>query len=166
MPSYKLAEVPLPSALRDRNIAARAADIKPPATPVALKGLLVIKSFPLAISCHTHVFDLRCTKLFTVVYCYKTLLLMSYMDEVFINEHAFKHGVSQKDIEYAWENFYKKQYRGAPHEGEIVLIGPDTKGRPIQVVAAERLNGTVIYHAMRPPTRNVLMELGLKGRRA
>ena len=90
----------------------------------------------------------------------------SDIDEVFINEHAFKHGVSQRDIEYVWENFQKNQHSGAPHEGEIVVIGSDTRGRPMRVVAAQRHNGTVIYHAMRPPTRNDLMELGLKRRRA
>ena len=87
------------------------------------------------------------------------------MADTFIAEHAFKHGISQEDIEHAWENFHKKQYRGAPHEGEVVVIGPDRKRRPIQIVAAERVFGTIIYHAMRPPTKNVLMELGLEGRR-
>lgn len=88
------------------------------------------------------------------------------MDEIIIDEHAFKHGISQADIEFAWEHFHRRQYRGAPHEGEIVLVGPDTKGRPIQIVAAERSFGTIIFHAMRPPTRNVLRELGLERRRA
>lgn len=86
------------------------------------------------------------------------------MDEVIISEHAFKHGISQKDIEYAWEHFHRKQFRGAPNEGEIVLIGPDRQGRPMQIVAAERDYGTILYHAMRPPTRKVLVELGLERR--
>lgn len=81
-----------------------------------------------------------------------------------ITEVAFKHGISQEDIEYAWKHFHKKQYRGSPNEGEIVLVSPDRKGRPMQIVAAERDFGTVIYHAMRPPTRKVLMELGLDRR--
>ena len=86
------------------------------------------------------------------------------MDEVVIVEHALKHGVSPEDIEYAWEHFHKKQYRGAPNEGEIVLVGPDRKGRALQIVAAERDCGAVIFHAMRPPTHKVLAELGLEGR--
>lgn len=58
------------------------------------------------------------------------------MEDVFIVEHAFKHGVSPSDIEHAWRNFVRKQHRGVPHEGEVVMIGPDTKGRLMQIVAA------------------------------
>lgn len=87
------------------------------------------------------------------------------MDDVIIAEHAFKHGISQEDIVYAWENFVRKQYRGAPHEGEVVVVGYDRAGRFIEIVAATRPFGTVIYHAMEPPTRNVLIELGLARRR-
>ncbi len=86
------------------------------------------------------------------------------MDDIIVSEHAFKHGVAQEDIEYAWEHFHRKQYRGAPNEGEIVLIGPDRQGRPLQIVAAERGFGMIVYHAMRPPTQNVLKELGLERR--
>lgn len=87
------------------------------------------------------------------------------MVDIIVSEHAFKHGIAQEDIEYAWEHFYRKQYRGAPNEGEIVLVGPDRQGRPLQVVAAERTFGTIVYHAMRPPTQKVLMELGIERRR-
>lgn len=86
------------------------------------------------------------------------------MLEVFIEEHALKHGVSQKDIEHAWACFARKQYRGAPKEGEIVLVGYDRKGRLVEIVAAERKFGIVIFHAMRPPTHNVLRELRIMGR--
>ncbi len=83
------------------------------------------------------------------------------MDEVYIAEHALKHGVAPQDIEHAWANFVRKQYRGSPNEGEIVVIGIDTNGNLLQLVAAERLRGIVIFHAMRPPTQKVLKELGL-----
>lgn len=86
------------------------------------------------------------------------------MDDVVIHERALRHGVSAGDIEYAWENFVSKQYRGAPNEGEIVAVGYDRAGRFIEMVAAQRPYGTLIYHAMEPPTRNVLLELGLARR--
>ena len=35
--------------------------------------------------------------------------------------------------------------RTALHEGEIVAIGPDMKGRPMQMVAAEDWEGIVIF---------------------
>lgn len=81
--------------------------------------------------------------------------------EPIIATHAFKHGLNQKEIEFAWENFLRKQYRGAPSEGEIVVVGYDQKGRLIELVAAERSFGLIIFHAMRPPTLKVLEELGL-----
>ena len=83
------------------------------------------------------------------------------MNEVVIVEHAFKHGLEAEDIAYAWENFVRKQYRGAPNEGEIIVVGYDKRGRFIEIVAAERPSGTVIYHAMEPPSENVLAELGM-----
>lgn len=86
------------------------------------------------------------------------------MSEVIIDEHAFKHGVSESDIEHAWEFFARKQYRGAPNEGEIVLVGYDRKGRFVELVAAERSFGIIIFHAMRPPTHKVLHELKMMRR--
>lgn len=83
------------------------------------------------------------------------------MEEPIVAEHALKHGLSEEDIRYAWSNFVRKQYRGAPNEGEIVVVGYDRRGRFIEIVAAEREFGTIIYHAMQPPTTNVLAELGL-----
>lgn len=86
------------------------------------------------------------------------------MCEVIIDEHAFKHGVDELDIRHAWECFVRKQYRGAPNEGEIVLVGYDRKGRLLELVAAERPFGLIIFHAMRPPTRKVLSELKMTRR--
>lgn len=83
------------------------------------------------------------------------------MDDPVVADHALKHGVSEDDIRYAWSNFVRKRYRGAPNEGEVVAVGYDTKGRFLQIVAAERPYGTVIFHAMQPPTMKVLIELGL-----
>ena len=52
------------------------------------------------------------------------------MDEVFIAEHALKHGVSPQDIEHAWVNFVRKQYRGSLNDGEIVVIGIGYQWQP------------------------------------
>lgn len=86
------------------------------------------------------------------------------MDDLFIDEHAFKHGLDADGIAFAWEHFIAKQYRGAPNEGEIVAVGCDERGRLVQMVAVVKPYGTLIFHAMEPPTVGVLQELGL-GRR-
>lgn len=86
------------------------------------------------------------------------------MDDIFIHKHALKHGVTADDIEHAWNNFVRKQYRGAPREGEIVAIGYDKSGRLIEMVGAVRPQGILIFHALEPPTKNVLVELRLSRR--
>lgn len=88
------------------------------------------------------------------------------MREIVIAEHALKHGVAPEDIEYVWNHFVRKQYRGAPSEGEVVVVGYDRFGRLVELVAAERALGTIVYHAMEPPTKRVLRELGLERRKA
>ena len=81
--------------------------------------------------------------------------------ELYVDEHAFKHGLSEGQILYAWGNFIKKMYRGKPNEGEIVCVGYDQKGKMIQMVGVEKGFGVLIFHAMAPPTKNALKELGL-----
>ncbi len=83
------------------------------------------------------------------------------MNELVIAEHALKHGLSEEDIVYAWENFVRKRYRGAPREGEVIAVGYDKQGRFIEMVGLERGDDIIIYHAMQPPTTNALIELDL-----
>lgn len=83
------------------------------------------------------------------------------MEIVFVDDHAFKHGLSEVEIRYAWEHFLKKQYRGAPREGQILAVGYCPSGRLLQMVAVTKGLGVLIYHAMSPPTRKALVELGL-----
>lgn len=81
-----------------------------------------------------------------------------------IDEHALKHGVSAEDIEWVWEHFFAKRYRGVPQEGEVVLAGFDRAGREVEVIAVIRDFGTVVYHANRPWSASVKRELGIDGR--
>ena len=81
--------------------------------------------------------------------------------DVYVAEHAYKHGLTEEQIRYAWDNFIKKMYRGAPNEGEIVCVGYDKSGVMMQLVAVEKSFGVLIFHAMRPPTQKALDELGL-----
>lgn len=87
------------------------------------------------------------------------------MGEVVIAEHALKHGLRAEEIAFAWDNYIGMQFRGAPREGEIVVVGPTPTGEVAELVAAERGNGVVIFHAIKPPTGRVLRELGLEVRR-
>lgn len=84
--------------------------------------------------------------------------------ELIIATHALKHGIGPEEIEYAWNNFLRRQYRGAPQEGEIIAVGMGRSGQLIELVAEERPFGIVVFHAMHPPTNNMLSELGLARR--
>lgn len=84
-----------------------------------------------------------------------------------IAEHALKHGLSEFEIRYAWENFLIRQNRETPFEDHVVSIGVLPSGDLVQMVAVATEQGTLVYHAMKPPTKKVLSELGfdVRGRR-
>ena len=88
------------------------------------------------------------------------------MLEVMVHPHALKHGISESDILYAWENFIAKQRRTAPREGEIVAISATANGTMIQLIAKDLGDVLLIFHTMAPPSEKVMRELGLKRRRA
>jgi hypothetical protein len=83
------------------------------------------------------------------------------MIAVFVHPHALKHGLSEDDILYAWDNFVRKQHRESPEEDKILVVGYNRSGQLFQMVGREARDSVLIYHAMTPPTTNVLIELGL-----
>lgn len=83
---------------------------------------------------------------------------------VFVHPHALKHGLNENQILFSWKNFIRKRYRQPPYEEQVVAIGCDKDGTLIQMVAIEKTFGTLVYHAMTPPTEKVLAELGLTRR--
>lgn len=79
------------------------------------------------------------------------------MLDIFVSEHALKHGLSESDIAYAWSNFAKRRFRGQDFQ---VAIGYDSKGREIGMVAALLDNGDVlIIHAKAPAIASIKKEL-------
>lgn len=83
------------------------------------------------------------------------------MDELIVAEHAFKHGLTAEDVRYAWENSFVAQRRLAPHEDQIVVVGLTKDGKVAELIGSQKASCIVIYHAMVPPTKRVLMEVGL-----
>ena len=45
------------------------------------------------------------------------------MNRLVVAEHAFKHGLNEESIRYAWENRMASQYRKAPYETKLLLSG-------------------------------------------
>ena len=83
------------------------------------------------------------------------------MDEPIIAEHALKHGLLKEEIEQAWNHPLVVRHRISPNEGEIVAVGQTLNGGLVELVAARQGFVTIIFHAMKPPPKKVLLELGL-----
>lgn len=83
------------------------------------------------------------------------------MLRVVVHPHALKHGLTEKDVRHAWKNFVRKQHRSSPEEDKVLAIGPKANGQMVQMVGRDIGFTIVIYHAMCPPTKKVLRELGI-----
>ena len=83
-----------------------------------------------------------------------------------IHPHAYKHGLTSDEIEHAWRNAFEQARRDrADGRVDYLLVGLDQKGRLIELIA--RCCGKdqyIIFHAITPPTRKFLLEMGLSGR--
>ncbi len=83
------------------------------------------------------------------------------MGNVLVHPHALKHGLSEESVRFAWQNFVAMQHRRTPNEDQIVAIGYDQSGKMIQMIGVFKPYGTLVYHALTPPTTKALIELGL-----
>lgn len=87
-----------------------------------------------------------------------------HMGRIFVHPHATRHGLTEGEVKCAWCNFVISQPRQSPREHQIVRIG-FAKGvpTPIQMIGVEQGGNVLVYHAMTPPQRSVLNELGKNG---
>lgn len=73
--------------------------------------------------------------------------------------------IEDTDVESAWASCIKSIPRLDRDPREYIAVGVDGHGRLIEMVGRLLPNGTLlIYHAMTPPTRKALMELGMTSR--
>jgi hypothetical protein len=73
--------------------------------------------------------------------------------------------ICDADVLDAWQNCIRAVPRIDKNPNEYIAVGADSNGRLIEVIALRSLDGDwLIYHAMTPPTRRVLRELGMVGR--
>ncbi|WP_302962434.1 hypothetical protein [uncultured Adlercreutzia sp.] len=83
------------------------------------------------------------------------------MIEIVVHDHALKHGLTREEIGFAWRGFICQRHRRTPHSDQVVTVGVTQEGVIVEMVAVERGNELLIYHALTPPTKSVLRELGL-----
>jgi hypothetical protein len=75
--------------------------------------------------------------------------------------------ITKNDVINAWRNFVRKSRREDGCEEYFVAVGFDNKGRLIEMVALQAVDGSwFIYHALTPPTKATMVELGLTERKA
>ncbi|MBQ9067985.1 MAG: hypothetical protein IJ131_02835 [Eggerthellaceae bacterium] len=80
---------------------------------------------------------------------------------VIVAEHALRHGLTESEILYAWENYVRMQQRPAPSEEYVAAVGCTKSGDMVQMVAVIVEDGDLIIHDMTPPTAKVLKEFGM-----
>lgn len=72
--------------------------------------------------------------------------------------------ITDEDVRKAWANCVRSAVR---HDtGDVVAVGIDERGRLVEIIARRvSVDALVVYHAFSPPTKKMLMELGLSKRR-
>ena len=66
------------------------------------------------------------------------------------------------DVLDAWNNATVARHRLSDAGDRLVVIGADSNGRLVEMVASQLPEGTwVIFHAMTPPSHNTLVELNM-----
>lgn len=84
---------------------------------------------------------------------------------VFVANRVPRHHpeISKEDAETAWENAAACIPRSGGRPFEYVAVGFDGKGRAIEIVGRMTGEGDwIVWHAMTPPTKKTLRELGLR----
>lgn len=81
--------------------------------------------------------------------------------------HALKHGLSEEEVSYAWSCPIRCRQRESNDEPpRWVAIGMLPDGRLAELVAIQSQDGVwQVFHAMVPPTKKFLKELGMEVRR-
>ena len=90
-------------------------------------------------------------------------------EELIILPHAFRHGLSEDEIRYAWENaIFKIERTNDVRENVIVAIGPTNElsagTQDLSYCAGvigeqKHENIVVIFHAKRPPIASLIREI-------
>ena len=83
-----------------------------------------------------------------------------------IHEHALKHGLDEGEVAYAWQNPIRLRQRHGTDDPPIwIAIGVLPDGRLAELVGfRDRWGVWCVFHAMVPPTKKFLRELGMIGR--
>jgi len=85
------------------------------------------------------------------------------MDKVIVHPRVTERHpeLSEEDVKKAWRA-YIRMMRREGDDDYYIAVGFDEAGRTIEMVTVETIEGDwYIYHAMTPPSKKTLIELGL-----
>ncbi|RRF89715.1 MAG: hypothetical protein DUD33_06290 [Coriobacteriaceae bacterium] len=72
--------------------------------------------------------------------------------------------LSVAGIRRAWDNRVAMALRETSEQDFYIAIGFDDRGRELEMVSVVEDDGTIlIFHAMTPPSKKTLFELGIRG---
>ena len=84
-----------------------------------------------------------------------------------VHKNALKHGLSEKEVPYAWENTIRCRQRNGTDDPPLwIAIGTLPNGKFVELIAF--LDSDMIwcvFHAFVPPTKKFKNELGFSTRR-
>lgn len=117
----------------------------------------------------THDLGKDYTATFVVYYCCKKVLGRK-MYEIEVNERiSRKHpAISSDDVRIAWTNAIKiiERSGGDLPDAVLVAVGFDSKGRLLEMVGVILPGDKVhVFHALTPPTKKLLREMGIAQRK-
>jgi uncharacterized DUF497 family protein len=78
-------------------------------------------------------------------------------------QNALKHGLTEKDVAYAWGSLLRCRQRMSNDEPtRWIAVGLLPNGQAAELVAFQDVHGEWnVFHAMAPPTKKFIKELGL-----
>ena len=89
-------------------------------------------------------------------------------DEVYVHPRVSERHpeIAEQDVRDAWMSCIRFVPRLDKNPNEYLAVGMDGHGRLVEMIACQVAFGSyVVYHALTPPTRRVLFELGMAKRR-
>ena len=86
------------------------------------------------------------------------------MGNVIVDEriHRRHPEILDTDVLSAWKNAISVVLRATNEKDFLVMVGADSKGRLLELVATEENDGSLrVFHAMTPPSTKTLKEVGI-----
>lgn len=69
--------------------------------------------------------------------------------------------ITNEEVVSAWESRIKTQFRVDEDKPYLISVGVSNTGKVLEMIAFEDESDVVIFHAMTPPSKKFLKEIGM-----